>query len=248
MKSAWKKRRIVIAVIIIAAIIFGLALYMIYFTRSRAIIASANPDKSLYPITGIDISAHNGEIDFDAVAADSVDFVYVKATEGGDFKDRNFYDNIRKARKAGLKVGAYHFFRFDAPGHMQALNFLNSIGNRQLDLPLAIDVEEWGNPGGIDDDTILGRLGEMTDYLESRGYRVIVYTNKKGFTRFIDQRRPRMLWICSFTNPPGPDKWQLWQHTHRGNIDGIKGSVDVNTFNGSRDKWESWLNILSSQH
>ena len=65
MKSARKKRRIVIAVIIIAAIIFGLALYMIYFTRSRAIIASANPDKSLYPITGIDISAHNGEIDFD---------------------------------------------------------------------------------------------------------------------------------------------------------------------------------------
>ncbi|MDE6377369.1 MAG: hypothetical protein K2K72_01335, partial [Duncaniella sp.] len=80
-----------------------------------------------YETVGIDISAHNGEIDFNKVRDEGVKFVIVKATEGGTFKDRRFIENIRKAREAGLKVGAYHFFRFDTPGYIQGLNFVNSL-------------------------------------------------------------------------------------------------------------------------
>nr|MDE7190383.1 hypothetical protein [Muribaculaceae bacterium] len=101
--------------------------------------ATTYPDRNRFEVIGIDISAHNGDIDFRKVAADGISFVIIKATEGGTFKDRKFIDNLRKAREAGLKVGAYHFFRFDTPGYMQGLNFLNSLQSRQLDLPLIID-------------------------------------------------------------------------------------------------------------
>lgn len=212
--------------------------------RGRDII-SRGPDKSVYPVTGIDISAHNGTVNFEQVAADSIDFVMIKATEGATFKDRAFADNYRRARKAGLKTGAYHFFRFDTPGHMQALNLLHSVRGRRLDMPLAIDVEDWTNPDNQPVEAVLERLREMTDYLQLHGYPLIIYTNKNGLDRYFEgQPRDIPLWICSFSQPDNALRWHLWQHTHRGNVSGIEGLVDLNTFNGSRSEWENWLDSL----
>ncbi|MDE6309419.1 MAG: hypothetical protein K2L81_04415, partial [Muribaculaceae bacterium] len=78
------------------------------------------------PVNGIDISSHNGKIDFEAVRADSIDFVIIKATEGSTFKDPAFHTNHTNALKAGLKVGAYHFFRFETNGQQQALNLIKA--------------------------------------------------------------------------------------------------------------------------
>ncbi len=206
-------------------------------------------DKSRYPILGIDISAHNGVVNFEKVASDSVDFVIIKATEGATFKDKNFHDNYRRASKAGLKVGAYHFFRFDSPGHMQALNLLHSIRGRHLDLPLAIDVEDWTNPADMPTEQVLNQLREMTEYLENHGYPLIIYTNKKGFARYFDRSATGSpLWLCTFSEPAASYPWTLWQHTHRGRVDGINGMVDLNTFNGSRTEWEAWLMALSADN
>lgn len=211
-------------------------------------IMSAAPDKSRYPVTGIDISAHNGPVNFERVAADSVDFVLIKATEGATFKDRAFADNYRRARKAGLKVGAYHFFRYDTPGHMQAMNLLHSIKGRRLDLPLAIDVEDWSNPEDQTVESIQTRLREMADYLTARGYTLMIYTNKQGYDRYFEGRGEELpLWICTFSEPHPGMKWHLWQHTHRGSVDGVEGHVDLNTFNGSRESFMCWLDSLAGQ-
>ena len=131
------------------------------------------PGFSDYEIVGIDVSAHNGDIDFDRVKAEGIEFVFIKATEGSTFKDKRFVDNVRKARKAGLKVGAYHFFRFDTPGYMQGLNFVNSIHGRNLDLPAVIDIEEFTNPNFQTTKLVMNRVTEMADHLESHGYRVM---------------------------------------------------------------------------
>ena len=108
--------------------------------RTAPVQTAPYPDPERYEVRGIDVSAHNGEIDFPIVRDDGYEFVLIKATEGATFKDRRFISNLRRAREAGLKVGAYHFFRFDTPGYMQGLNFLNSVKARALDLPLVIDV------------------------------------------------------------------------------------------------------------
>lgn len=209
--------------------------------------ARTYPDRSKYAIIGIDISAHNGDIDFDRVAADGVEFVIIKATEGATFKDRKFVDNYRFARKAGLKVGAYHFFRFDTPGYMQGLNFAGSLRGRAIDLPVVIDIEEWTNSAGQPTHLIMNRLNEMIEYLENHGYRVMLYTNKNGYTRFLKGNFPGYpIWICSLVDEPTGTDWTIWQATHNGRIDGIAHPVDVNAFNGTPTDWSTWLTTRES--
>lgn len=194
-----------------------------------------------HDIVGIDISAHNGDIDFDKVKEEGIEFVIIKASEGGTFKDRKFIDNIRNARKAGIKTGAYHFFRFDTPGYIQGLNFVNSIHGRELDLPAAIDIEEFTNPNLQATRLVMNRVIEMVDYLERRGYRVMLYTNKKGHARFIKgQLESYPLWLCSLGNRPEGIDCALWQATHHGKVKGVDHDVDINVFTLSRSEWEEF--------
>lgn len=193
-----------------------------------------------YPVKGADISAHNGEIDFQAMRDGGIEFVMIKATEGATHKDRMFVRNQAEARKAGLLTGAYHFFRFDTPGYMQALNFLNSVRGREIDLPLAIDVEEWTNPADRSTESVVAEIKAMASKLEQEGWKVMIYTNKDGYKRFVDGRLNHYpLWLCSFTPIDSVVGWNFWQYSHRGIIDGVDRMVDMNVFGGSRAEWDS---------
>lgn len=203
-----------------------------WFVWNRWFSARANPSPVEYPVRGIDISAHNGSVDFSRVKASGIDYIYVKATEGTDFMDRNYDRNARGATSCNIPCGAYHFFRFDTDGEMQALNFLSALRRRGFTLPPAIDVEEWGNPKG-ETDTVVARLRSMVDYMVKSGQPPLIYTNKDGYQRFIRGRFDECpLWICSFTDPPleGVDASAItvWQYSHRGSVDGISGAVDLN--------------------
>src|SRR4051794_5467055 len=72
--------------------------------------AAWHPSDSLYPLQGIDISHHQGAIDWARLPGQGVDFAYIKASEGGDHRDPAFAANWAGARKAGIRRGAYHFF------------------------------------------------------------------------------------------------------------------------------------------
>lgn len=203
-------------------------------------------DRALYPVVGVDLSAHNGAVDFDSVAAAGVDFVYLKATEGVSFRDSAFATNCRRAHSAGLPVGAYHFFRFDCDGRRQAMNLLAATDSMPLRLPVAIDIEEWGNHAEVATDVIIGRLQAMEAMLRGAGCRVVIYTNKNGYWRFVhpafdDAQDAPDLWICSFTNPPmAHARWHIWQHSHLSHVPGIAGQVDLNTFNGTHADFRRW--------
>lgn len=228
-----------------AAAIFAVAFLRIGETRRLHV----EPDREAYPIVGVDLSAHNGNIDFERVAADGISFAILKASEGTSFRDPKFADNYKNARNAGIKVGAYHFFRFDSDGYLQGRNFLEVVDSLDMDLPLVIDLEEANNPDGIDTDSIVRSLRGMIIALEAQQRKVVIYTNKRGLSRFIRDRFDEMpVWVCSFTDPPIPsDNWILWQHSHEGNVDGVEGSVDLNTFNGDRSQWMRWLEDMSAQ-
>lgn len=218
-------RILAVAIVISALCIAG------WFAYDRWLAPGADPSEALYPVRGIDVSAHNGDIDFDQLAArGEVDFIYIKATEGTDFLDRNFINNWRGAARVGLPAGAYHFFRFDTDGELQAINFLWALRGRDFALQPAIDIEEWGNPDGHATARIVERLRNMIGYMEAHGVRPMLYTNKDGYYRFIRGNFDDYpLWICSFSDPPleGNAPWTLWQYTHRGRIDGISTPVDL---------------------
>lgn len=206
------------------------------------------PDRSLYPVRGIDLSAHNGVPNFDSIAAAGIDFVYLKASEGLGYRDPAFTRNYLAARRAGLKVGAYHFFRFGSDGPGQAANFLGAIRGCQLQLPAVIDIEEWGNTADYGTALIVERLEGMLAMLKAFYGPTAIYTNKNGETRFVRGNFDDTdLWICSFTDPPLLRRdWRLWQHSHCGRLPGIRGNVDFDTFNGSRDEWSAWLDSIGS--
>jgi len=202
-------------------------------------------DRHAYPTRGIDISAHNGHVDFQKVVEDGIDFVYIKASEGGTWRDALFEQNYRSAKDVGLTVGIYHFFRFDVPGWKQSVNVLNAIAGRQLDLPIAIDVEEWGNPAEFTTEEIVENLRSLIGLLRQNGREPIIYTNKNGYFRFVRERFDDVgLWICSFTTPPivDQDRWHLWQHSHLGHVNGIDGPVDLCTFNTPlQGRFSDWI-------
>ncbi|MCM1517346.1 MAG: hypothetical protein NC117_01715 [Pseudoflavonifractor sp.] len=238
--SKTKAKVVTMAVIVTVAGIVCAGLYLVY-GRDRGS-HGVKLDTTRYPIRGIDISGHNGTVDFERVKADGIEFVVIKASEGATFKDNRFHDNYRKARDAGLKRGAYHFFRFDVDGKLQGLNFIHSIGGKVLDLPPVIDIEDYNNARNIPTSLIVSRLQSLIDHIESRGYKVMLYTNKNGYNRFLRGRFEEYpLWICSFTDPPidRHRHWTLWQYSHWGRVDGCSGVVDLNTFNGDSTLWAS---------
>ncbi|MCM1005995.1 MAG: hypothetical protein NC402_06850 [Prevotella sp.] len=192
-----------------------------------------------YPVRGVDLSQHNGEVDFQKVAEDSISFVWLKASEGETITNKTFSENYTKAEKAGLAVGAYHFFRFDCDGVAQALNLCKVLEGRRPPMGVAIDVELENNAKGEDDVLVISRLESMVDYLDMRGLPVTIYTNKEGYSRFIKNHLENYpLWICSFRDyAPFDDDtpWTYWQYSHSGRVDGVKGKVDGDVYHGSAE-------------
>lgn len=244
--EALKRRRIAILVLDFTCVAL-LLVYAGYYAAQQYLVTPPYVDAERYPVRGIDISAHNGMMNLDAAHADGIDFAFIKASEGVDYGDPDFALNYEKATAAGMKVGAYHFFRFDKDGVPQALNLLKRIGDRPLDLGLVVDVEKTGNPAGVEATMIADRLAAMLEYLNLKGYRVTLYTNKDGYYEFLESGfRGQQLWICSFSNPPISAEWIFWQYNHRGRVKGINGDVDLNTFNGTRAEWYDHLSRYRS--
>lgn len=102
------------------------------------------PARLLHDVHGIDVSHHQGEIDWAAVAGDGVGFAFIKATEGGDFVDPRFAKNWTASAKAGVPRGAYHFFTQCRPGAVQAENFIRVVPKDPRALPPVVDAEHMG--------------------------------------------------------------------------------------------------------
>lgn len=233
----WKKWAVVAAMLLIIA---G-ACVELYFRYARRTVASVELPRGVYTVYGIDISAHNDTIDFEA-AKNSIDFVFVKATEGATWKDRMFDYNYAEAKKAGLKVGAYHFFRFDRSGEAQAINLREAIEFKDLDFPVVIDIEDHGNAVEVKPEIVRSRLEKMVNMLQRYSIDVMFYSNKKGYYKYVGALYGGYpLWICSFTNPPIGEEWTFWQYSHEGMIPGCKRQLDLNVYNGSVEDFEAYI-------
>lgn len=208
-----------------------------------------HPDPSRFPVWGVDVSHHQGSIDWPAVASEPhLAFAYIKATEGGDWTDPRFEENWSEARRAGFRVGAYHFFTFCRPPLEQARHFLAILPReagqpREASmLPPAVDLEFGGNCRRTPDAPSL--RGELADWLhaveEALGSRPVIYVTAEAYDAFLDgsdlvDRYP--IWIRDiWAEPRLPDgtRWVFWQFANRGRVRGIGTFVDLNVFAGSR--------------
>ncbi len=224
---------------VVVAILLGAASFYAY---NQFISTPPYVDPARFPVRGLDVSSHNGMMNLDAAAKEGYKFIFIKASEGDTFRDPNFRLNYTKASHAGLKTGAYHYFRFDCEGISQAKNLLSAIQDHPLDLGVAIDIEEQNNAAGVDSTLIASRLISMVEYLNLNGYRVTFYSNREGYYEYIREAVPgACLWICSFNSDPINAEWTYWQYNHHGHVSGIRGDVDLNAFCGSEADWERFL-------
>ena len=184
---------------------------------------------------GLDVSKHQGLIDWERVANDEIDFAYIKASEGGDLVDRRFAENWAAAGAAGLDRGAYHFFTLCRPGADQARNFLNAVPYREAELPLALDLELGGNCSARPPaEEVLAEVEAFTNAVEAAtGTEILLYVldDFNEIYPALDKfERPR--WERSILLRPNGD-WLMWQFTFEGKVDGVEGGVDINLLRDS---------------
>lgn len=201
------------------------------------------PDRERYPLRGIDVSHHQGAIDWAAVARDDVAFAYLKASEGGDHRDRRYAGNERAARAAGVPVGAYHFFTFCRSGAEQAANFLAAAPPLADALPPAVDLEFGGNCGRRPDAASM--RAELDAFLApveaAHGKLALLYVTPEFFDAYRAALPPRPLWRRSILHAPDSRAgWTVWQYHNRARVEGIAGPVDLNVFAGDAAAFARW--------
>ena len=188
-------------------------------------------------IQGVDVSWHQGAIDWRTLATDDVAFAYIKATEGADHVDPRFAFNWEHAGAAGLYRGGYHFFTLCQPGARQASNFIAVVPRVEGALPPAVDLEHMGpcREGPTVTDVIVeARI--FLDRLEAHyGVRPIIYTTREFHDAHLRELQGERFWIRSIAAPPSfrEADWVLWQHHNRGHRRGVSGPVDLNAFRGN---------------
>lgn len=225
-----------------AALVVAALAVMVY----RHYRPNVNVDR--YPIRGIDVSKHNGHIDWERVANQGVRFVYIKASEGATYRNPLFEEQYAGATRAGLKVGAYHFFRMNRSGAAQAEHFARTIGKRRFDMPIVIDVEESRDNQGVQRDSVVEQLKLMASTLENKGHQVMLYTNGNGYRSFYQGRLDQYdLWLSAFKAPEriAYIGHRIQQYSHWGSLDGVEGDVDLNVFVGSERQWQQWLDQVN---
>jgi len=214
----------------LAAVFLALAFGAESFVRPRAF----PPDRAEFPMRGIDVSHHQGRIDWQRVAADDVAFAIIKATEGGDHVDDAFAENLRGARAAGLAVGAYHFFTFCRPGADQASNFIATVPRGERLLPPVVDIELHGNcPRRPSPAELNAELLAFLEPVEAAfGKPAIIYITDEMAPTYAAHLPARLRWLRSLKGPLGEDDWVYWQYRDTGRVDGVEGDVDLNVLKG----------------
>lgn len=187
-------------------------------------------------VHGIDLSHYQGDVFWQAVGENAkTAYVYLKATEGGDRIDHKYEQNIELAKRYGLKVGSYHFYRPKTDQQQQLENFMTQCLPEEQDLLPMIDIETAGGYGTEEFCDSLFKFLRLVE--EAYGQKPLLYTYTNFYNKHlcgkIDDYR---LMIAQYTDrvPVLADDrdFTMWQYTCKGHIDGVVGYVDKSRFMG----------------
>ncbi|MDE7261483.1 MAG: glycoside hydrolase family 25 protein [Oscillospiraceae bacterium] len=190
---------------------------------------------------GIDVSTHQKDIDWQAVAADGIDFAILRLghrgyTEGGLFLDQTFEQNLQGALDAGVEVGVYFFSQAVTPeeAEEEADYILEVLDGQDLAFPVAFDWEsipgDEARTDGLSGDMMTRCAAAFCKRIADAGYRPAVYFNQtQGYLHYdLRDLTEYDLWLAEYdTAPDFYYHFDLWQYSHTGRVDGIQGDVDL---------------------
>jgi lysozyme len=199
-------------------------------------------------LQGIDVSNHQGRVDWAAAARAGVKFAGIKASGGVRFVDRYYVENLHGCLDHGIVPIPYHF-EHDSPygnGVAEAEHFLDVIGTDltgcfppclDLEVPLGGYEYEWAVAFL---ETVERVTGVIPSIYGSSGNLEPWLRNDKRFVRY-------PLWVAHYTSKsqpwvPGPWRdWTIWQYSSTGRVSGVSGNCDMNRFNGDEADLRSFV-------
>lgn len=192
---------------------------------------------------GIDVSKYQGEIDWQKVAADGVEFAFIRlgirgyGAEGKIVPDDMFAANVQGAKAAGIKVGVYFFAQAvtEAEAAEEAQFVLEQIAPYEIDYPVVYDVEKVSaKDGRMNQLSVIERTNVTLTFLntvKAAGYTPMLYGNMEMLSVLIDMESFEEFdkWFAYYgTQLYFPYDYAVWQYTEKGRVDGINGEVDLN--------------------
>ena len=193
---------------------------------------------------GVDVSAHQGVIDWNAVKASGIEFAMIRLGyrgygSGKLVEDEYAQANLEGATKAGLKIGAYFF--------SQALNIqeveeemtfmLNILGDYTLDMPIVLDWEipasDARTANGMDARTLTDLQRHFCGNMKRKGYRPMVYFNwhQSETLYYLSELEDYEFWLALYQDRMTyPWRVEMWQYSDSGSVPGINGPVDLNVY------------------
>ena len=192
---------------------------------------------------GIDVSSHQGEVDWNKVAADGIDFAIIRAAyrgygqTGSLNEDEYFRKNAEAARNAGLSIGAYIFSQAVTTDEAveEAEYIISMTDGLTLDYPIVFDWEsittDTARTDGVTSEQLTEIAAAFCERIKKAGYRPAVYLNTtQGYLEYgLDRISEFDLWLADYGELPDfYYKFNIWQYTNQGTVDGITGSVDMN--------------------
>ncbi|MCM1182343.1 MAG: glycoside hydrolase family 25 protein [Roseburia sp.] len=190
---------------------------------------------------GIDVSKWNGEIDWDIVKAEGVDFAIIRcgyrgSSSGWLVEDPYFYKNIEGARSAGIKVGIYFFTQ--AVSQVEAVEeasmVISLLGDVEPDYPIFIDTEGAGGSGRADTLDVATRTAVVNAFcqtIQNAGLEAGVYASRNWYYNnlALDETYSHKIWLAEYRQTPEyTGRYDMWQYTSGGSVAGIEGRVDLN--------------------
>ena len=192
---------------------------------------------------GIDLSAYNGDINWESVKASGIDFAIIRVggrgygTEGVLYPDDMAINNINAAKAAGIKVGAYFFSQaVTAQEAVEEADYVKSLlGDIKLDYPVAYDWEIIKDEEARTDNVTAVQATQCAkafcERIEELGYTPIIYSPSRElyFKYDLSQLADFDIWYCEYSNTPNfYYEFSMWQYSKSGYVDGINGEVDLN--------------------
>lgn len=187
-------------------------------------------------LIGIDVSNHQGDIDWETVKNSGVEFVFIRIGYGHNreakiMEDEKFRQNLEEARNAGLKVGLY-FYSYATEiweAEEQANWIVKTLNGEKIDLPIVFDYETWKsfptyNINIVDLNKVAKRF---LDILHDNGYEGMNY-NSKYYLNTIWNISEYPTWLAHYVSKTNYDKdFKVWQFSNTGEVPGINGFVDL---------------------
>lgn len=194
------------------------------------------------PVLGVDVSSHQGDIDWVKVKNAGIEFAFIRqgfrgyGPEGTINPDKNFQQNLSGAKAAGIKTGVYFFSSAITPAEaVEEANFLlASLGGQPLEYPVVYDWEPASKDGrayNLDKQTLTACTIAFCETVARAGYTPMIYYNTPvGYTRMdLSQLTGYDVWYAQYSfRPTMYYDYRIWQYTSSGKVPGIEGKVDMN--------------------